>query len=72
MRAEEVNCGRPVSWDEVSKQMKIAWASLRNLALEAVPELKDRLPHFSEFEPLKSYNADYLLKKKAGQQKIVT
>jgi hypothetical protein len=44
---------------------KAAWAKARNLAIQAIPELKDRLPHFSEVEPLKSYNTEHLLQKRA-------
>lgn len=44
--------------------LKADWAKMRNNALKLCPDLKDRLPHFSEFEPLKSYNAEHLLKKK--------
>ena len=54
-----------VSWDTVVKDKKICWEETRKLALQIAPELKDRMPHFSEFEPLKSYNAEHLLKTKA-------
>ena len=47
----------------VSK-LKREWSKARNLALKICPELKDRLPHFSEFEPLKSYRETHLLEKK--------
>lgn len=55
-------------WENAAKALKRKWSNARNLALQAAPELKDRLPHFSEFEPLKSYNAEHLLQKKAKQQ----
>ncbi len=42
---------------------KIEWSKARNFALLIAPELKDRLPHFSELEPLKSYNAEHLRQK---------
>lgn len=44
--------------------LKIKWSNARKLALQIAPELENRLPHFSEFEPLKSYNEEHLLKKK--------
>jgi hypothetical protein len=44
---------------------KIDWSKARKLALQICPELKDRLPHFSEFEPLKSYNAEHQAQKQA-------
>jgi len=44
---------------------KREWSEKRNLALQVCPELKERLPHFSEFEPLKSYREEHLLQKKA-------
>lgn len=42
---------------------KKKWAEARELAFNIAPELKDRMPHFSEFEPLKSYNAEHLIQK---------
>ncbi len=53
------------TWDEMAHEFKIAWSEKRNLAIQIAPELTNRMPHFSEFEPLKSYNAEYLLQKKA-------
>ncbi|MFA5773202.1 MAG: hypothetical protein WC908_00820 [Candidatus Paceibacterota bacterium] len=53
-----------ISWDTVVQRRKISWAETRELALKIVPELKDQMPHFSEFDPLKSYSAKHLLKKK--------
>ncbi len=52
-------------------ELKIQWSKARDLALKIAPELADRLPHFSKFEPLKSYNAKHLLQKKA-RQPVVT
>jgi flagellar biosynthesis/type III secretory pathway M-ring protein FliF/YscJ len=43
---------------------KVKWSTMRKYALVVSPELGDRMPHFSEFEPLKSYNEEHLLKKK--------
>jgi hypothetical protein len=53
-------------YDHLPDGLKMEWLEARKLALQIVPDLADRLPHFSEFEPLKSYNAEHLLKKKAG------
>ena len=55
-------CGR--DWSGSANLLKIKWSEARKFALKIAPELADRLPHFSEFEPLKSYNAEHLLKKK--------
>lgn len=60
--------GRP--WSVIVTMLKVRWLNRKNLALQICPELKDRLPHFSEFEPLKSYNTEHLLQKKAKQQSI--
>jgi hypothetical protein len=38
--------------------LKLKWAEARRLALKIAPELAERLPHFSEYEPLKSSNAE--------------
>ena len=54
-----------------SRYEKNAWYQARSLALQICPELKNRLPHFSEFEPLKSYNAKNLLRKKAKRDAVV-
>jgi hypothetical protein len=43
---------------------KAKWAVARNLAIQLIPELADRLPHFSEFEPLKSYREEHLEQKR--------
>lgn len=51
------------SWSEFAKSRKIEWSNRKKLALKIAPELTDRMPHFSEFEPLKSYNAERLRKK---------
>lgn len=51
--------------DEELKSCKRNWSSSKNAVLKIEPNLDDRMPHFSEFEPLKSYNAEHLLKKKA-------
>lgn len=50
-------------WGEKASKMKIEWSKTRKLALQVAPKLEDRMPHFSEFEPLKSYNAKYLRQK---------
>lgn len=50
-------------WEDKVYHLKEEWSHKRNLALQIAPELKDRLPHFSEFEPLKSYRAEHLRKK---------
>lgn len=39
---------------------KLRWAYSRDLVLRVAPELVDRMPHFSEFEPLKSYREEHL------------
>jgi hypothetical protein len=54
------------SWFNVVESRKGTWANVRKIALQIAPELKDRLPHFSEFEPLKSYNEEHLLGKRTG------
>ena len=59
-------CERP-SWDAEAHFLKKEWSQKKNLALQICPDLKDRLPHFSEFEPLKSYNAEHLVQKRAKQ-----
>ncbi len=53
---------------QVVYQLKTKWSKARELALLIAPELEERLPHFSEFEPLKSYNAEHLLQKKAKRE----
>lgn len=52
-------------FDSDVADLKLSWAKMRNNALKLNPKLRDRMPHFSEFEPLKSYNEEHLLKKKA-------
>lgn len=47
--------------DDLSAKSKRAWLEARNSALEICPELEGRMPHFGEFEPLKSYNAEHLI-----------
>ncbi|MEI6580598.1 MAG: hypothetical protein WCO07_00290 [bacterium] len=54
------------SWDSMVPIFKTEWAQKRNLALKIMPELADRMPHFSQVEPLKTYNENYLQKKKGG------
>ena len=49
---------------------KREWSEKRNLALQILPELKDRLPHFSEFEPLKSYREEHLREKERRKSVI--
>jgi len=51
---------------EYAIKEKREWTELRNFALEIAPRLADRLPHFSEFEPLKSHKAEELLQKKSN------
>lgn len=51
-----------VSWDTEARNLKREWSESRKLAFQIIPELKDQMPHFSEFEPLKSYNAEHRLK----------
>lgn len=55
-------------WDVEVSAARSDWSEARNIALEIAPELKDRMPHFSQFEPLKSYNEANLLRKRAGSQ----
>ena len=54
---------KALSWDEESKVLKIEWAEARKLALRISPELAGRMPHFSEFEPIKSYREEHLKEK---------
>jgi hypothetical protein len=49
--------------DAEASKLKIEWANIRKLALAICPELASRLPHFSEFEPLKSYREEHLQEK---------
>lgn len=58
-----VNKDVSVFFDYDVADQKGSWAKMRNNALKLNPNLKDRLPHFSEFDPLKSYNEEHLLKK---------
>jgi hypothetical protein len=51
------------SWNERTHKLKRYWSEIRKLAIQALPELEKRMPHFSEFEPLKSYNEEYLKQK---------
>lgn len=53
------------SIDSSVEREKTLWSFERGRVLEIWPELKDRMPHFSEFEPLKSYKEEHLLKKEA-------
>ncbi len=55
----------PDDWDEAAHDCKLTWSEYRKFALQVLPELESRLPHFSQVEPLKSYNKEYLLRKKA-------
>ena len=48
-----------------TSRLKAKWSKARMLALLIAPELANRLPHFSEFEPLKSYMEEHILQKKA-------
>ena len=73
-RGEQVeNSGRIVEgtidvqyhlWNTVVKWEKENWMYKRELAMQIYPKLKERMPHFSQIEPLKSYNENYLLQKK--------
>ena len=54
-------------FDHDVNDLKRSWAEMRNNALKLCPNLKDRLPHFSEFEPLKSYNEEHLIQKKVNK-----
>jgi hypothetical protein len=44
-----------IPWAEVVMKKKILWAKSRNVAILAMHELESRMPHFSEYEPLKTY-----------------
>ena len=55
-----------IPWSTVADRLKISWSKTRNLALQIAPELADRMPHFSQVEPLKSYNEEHLLQKKTN------
>lgn len=46
-----------------SARLKHEWSETRKLALRICPELASRLPHFSEFEPLKSYREKHIQEK---------
>jgi len=48
-------------------EIKLRWAEARKFILQIAPELTKLMPHFSEFEPLKSYRADHIRQKKAKQ-----
>lgn len=52
-----------VSWDTEAREKKASWSEARKLALQICPELAERLPHFSKFEPLKSYREEHIQKK---------
>lgn len=54
-----------ITWDQVVLWKKRRWFEARRLALQICPELTSRLPHFSEFEPLKSYREEHLRDKAA-------
>ena len=46
-----------VKWDRGDfGKYNSEWTDLRGLCLKILPALKDRVPHFSQFEPLKSYS----------------
>jgi hypothetical protein len=55
------------SWNERTHKLKKYWSEIRKLAIQALPELEKRIPHFSEFEPLKSYNEEHLRQKSAAK-----
>ncbi len=50
--------------------LKRRWSDTRKLALQIAPQLADRMPHFSDFEPLKSYREEHL-QEKAKKQSVV-
>ena len=52
-------------WDDEVSNLKQDWTEERKLALQICPKLADRLPHFSRFEPLKSYREEHIREKKA-------
>lgn len=64
---KDIHCCNHISWGEATARLKIEWAKSRNLAIQICPRLTERLPHFSEFEPLKSYHEERFLQKKAKQ-----
>ncbi|MEI7688754.1 MAG: hypothetical protein WCI91_01055 [Candidatus Nomurabacteria bacterium] len=51
--------------DEQLKEIKTKWAEMRESAVYIKSDLINHLPHFSEYEPLKSYNAENNLRKKS-------
>jgi hypothetical protein len=57
-------------WASEAVHSKREWSEARNLAILIRPQLTDRMPHFSEFEPLKSYNAEHqqMKAKRAAQR----
>lgn len=62
---EDNTINRDTPWGEITAKRKIEWANTRKLALQICPELAEQMPHFSEFEPLKSYREEHLLEKRA-------
>jgi len=54
---------RKIPWNKRVGDLKKTWYEVRQLALQVIPNFGDKMPHFSEFEPLKSYNEKYLLQK---------
>ena len=63
VRNEGTKLNHDTSWDDEVRRRKEKWSMERGFALQIAPELADRLPHFSEFEPLKSYRAEHVQKK---------
>lgn len=64
VRSEKIDEIHPsTSWDDEVSNRKWKWSNKRNSALRICPELASRLPHFSEFEPLKSYREEHLQEK---------
>lgn len=64
VRSEKIDeIDHNTTWDDEVNSRKRKWSQKRNLALRVCPELASRLPHFSEFEPLKSYREDHLREK---------
>lgn len=52
------------SFDNDVYNQKWDWSYMRGKALKICPELIARMPHFSEFEPLKSYQEERIIQKK--------
>ena len=53
----------PISWNQRADVLKKEWFNAKQLALQIIPNIGDKMPHFSQFEPLKSFNAEHILEK---------